>query len=132
MLVALVIVAIAASMFLYFADALRLTKVARQETTASNYAKNYLASLQSYWQDPENYVYGLAYAESLAATVPEGFTLYVKVEDEKGRALLDYPDSGASPGKVESRLRYISLKLIDGKGKELSMTSRMAYPPPRP
>ncbi len=131
-MVALVLVAVAASMFLYFADALRITRLARQETTATAYAKNYLTSLQSYWQDPDNYVYGLAYADKLAETVPEPFSLNVKIKDEKGSELVNFPDSNSSTDKNVSRLRQVTVTLIDNKGKSISMQSSISYPPPRP
>jgi hypothetical protein len=131
-LVALVLVAVAASMFLYFADALRITRLARQETTATAYAKNYLTSLQSYWQDPDNYVYGLAYADKLAATVPEPFSLNVTIKDEKGSELVNFPDDKTSTEKNVSRLRQITVTLLDNQGRSLSMQSSISYPPPRP
>lgn len=131
-LVALVIVAIAASMFLYFADALRLTRLARQETTATTFARSYLSSLQSYWQEPDNYVYGLAYAESLADTVPEPFSIQVRIRDEKGVELLNLPDEQATLEKDSSRLRHVSVTLTDLQGKVISMSSSISYPPPRP
>ncbi|MCA9835689.1 MAG: hypothetical protein KC422_02195 [Trueperaceae bacterium] len=128
---ALVIVAIAASMFLYFADALRITRLSRQETQATTFAKNYLTSLQSYWQTPENYTFGLGYAKELAEAVPEPYRLDVTITNEANETLAQFPE-GVAVAKDESRLRKITLMFTDDKGKLLVIQSDISYPPPRP
>jgi len=131
-LVALVIVSIAASMFLYFADSLRLTREASQETELIAFSKNYLSSLQSYWQDANNYEFGLSQIAVLAHSVPESYSLAVTVRNEADEIILKYPEAESIPIQDKSTLRHLTLTFSNEQNKQLSMSHSFSFPPPRP
>jgi prepilin-type N-terminal cleavage/methylation domain-containing protein len=123
-LVALAVIAITVSMFLYFADALRLTRISKEETTASAYARNYLDSLRGLWLVRDNYLNKLDYAEP--QNIPAGYEVKVTILDEAGKAVASYP--GGAGGSNFSPLRTVTISLTDEAGQVYEMSTQISRP----
>ena len=119
-LVALVVITIAISMFLYFADALRLTRISKVETEAAAYTRNYLDTLRSIWQLEHNYKYKLDAAEP--QNLPEGYEAKVTISNESGGSI------SPSTSSDLSALRTVTISLTDRQGKVYEMTTQIARP----
>lgn len=120
-LVAMVIAAIAISMFVYFADALRLTRVSKQETAAATYMRNHLDYLRNAWRIYENYD-DLSYALPVEANVPTGFTATVTVNHEEVNA-------GPLPiAPASANLRTVTIRLEDDQGRIYQMSTQISRP----
>lgn len=129
-LVALVIVSIAVSMFLYFADSLRLTGLTKDETQATTIARNYFDRLHSAWQYTDDYENSISLATTQLDALPEGYKAIVKIKDESGSSILDSSEEG-SVTKDTSKLRHITLTITTNKGKEMTMQTSISSPAPR-
>jgi prepilin-type N-terminal cleavage/methylation domain-containing protein len=123
-LVALAVIAITVSMFLYFADALRLTRISKEETQAAAYARNYLDGLRGLWLVHDNYINRLDYAEPQNS--PTGYEVKVTILDEAGKAVASYP-GGASESNL-SPLRTVTISLTDEKGQVYEMSTQISRP----
>ena len=141
-LVALVLVAVAVSMFLYFADSLRLTTLSREETQAASFARNYFDSLKSRWQSEIGYENDLELAEDLLLSqTPEGYEAELEVKDEKDSLIfklsLERASDGSAtltgsvPGSHAAPLRKMYLLLKSNKGKEILLETTISAPAPR-
>ena len=118
-LVALVLVSVAVSMFVYFTDALRITRISKEETLALSYARQHLDALKSQWQSPEAYITGLDLA--VPDDVPVGFRAEVAIKDEKGGSV-------ALTDEHDSMLRTVTIWLHHEGGKSYHLSTQIARP----
>lgn len=111
-LVALVLVAVAVSMFVYFIDALRLTRISSNEAEISAYMRNYLDTLRSAWRDTDNYfdlsseIAGRNIVQPPEA--PQGSRVNVTITSDEGTV---YSGSGRGSGTDYSNLRDVQIEV---------------------
>ena len=118
-LVALVLVSVAVSMFVYFTDALRITRMSKEETLALTYARQHLDALKSAWQQPKAYLEDLDLARP--DNVPVGFRADVNLKDA-GVGSIDLS------GEDGSILRTVTITLVHESGKSYSLSTQIARP----
>lgn len=124
-LVALVLVAVAVSMFTYFVDALRLTNVSRQETQAAAYMRNYLDNLRAEWRDFEDYTYHIDRADP--GKPPDTFKKVAVTVSSSNGAVVSYP-GGAAPASHLAPLRTVTISVTNQQDVSLSLSTYIARP----
>ncbi len=141
-LMALVLVAIAVSMFLYFADSLRLTTVSREETQAATFGRNYFDSLKSRWQSEFGYENDLdIIGDFLEDNIPDSYEAVLEIKDENDSTIVELElsrnadgvanMSGSIPSSHSASLRKMYLTLSSAKAKEMRLETTISAPAPR-
>jgi prepilin-type N-terminal cleavage/methylation domain-containing protein len=141
-LVALGIIAITMVMFGYFSTSLRATGDSRRNTAAANFARSYLDSVRSQWQDVEIYKGGHKTRPNPPfLDVPEGFESYsVSVEARNVNNVVvgtrgPYTSTaGAAAFNLENGgdndfMRLVTLTLTDTQGETYTYSTQVVRPP---